>query len=181
MVFMTKNQIRTGRRAFLFSLGASVGAGGFALASKSRQSNNQVKAIGAEQRDFSVKGEAPLRVRAANKGLIYGAAGSYSILSSRAEFATCFAQECAILVPENELKWSALRPTPDSFNFTRADWLAEFARDHNMLFRGHTLAWHNGLPKWFKDTVSSQTPSMYCLNILQGSLDIMLERCTHGM
>jgi endo-1,4-beta-xylanase len=42
-----------------------------------------------------------------------------------AEFAARLVQECAILVPGWELKWSTpnrpLHPTPDKFDFTVAD------------------------------------------------------------
>jgi endo-1,4-beta-xylanase len=77
-------------------------------------------------------------------------------LSVDAKLAAVFAQECGILVPENDMKWKTLRPTPDSFNFVQSDWLAEFAEEHKMLLRGHTLVWHEALPKWFKDTVNRQ-------------------------
>ena len=59
-------------------------------------------------------------------------------------------------MPENSLKWGTLRPTPNSFDFTQGDRLAEFAHAQKMLFRGHTLVWHQSLPGWFKDTVNHQ-------------------------
>lgn len=152
---MVRNRILTGRRAFLLSLSASVGAGTFAMASRFRQlHNHQAQAIGNKHEDFAVIGKTPLRKRATAKGLIYGAAGSYRTLSSNREFATRFAEECGILVPENDLKWNVLRPSPDKFNFKSGDWLAKFARSHDMLLRGHTLVWHGGLPGWFKHTVN---------------------------
>jgi endo-1,4-beta-xylanase len=67
-------------------------------------------------------------------------------------------------VPENELKWGTLRPNPDTFDFTRGDWLAEFARTHGMLFRGHALVWGQFLPKWFKDTVNSKNAEQVLTN-----------------
>lgn len=126
--------------------------------------HNQMQTIGGEERDFAVVGDAPLRNRAAAKGLIYGAASQYKILSSNPELAVRFAQECAMLVPEVELKWKDLRPNPDSFDFTKSDWLANFARTRGMLFRGHTLVWHRSLPKWFAGTVNSQNAEQILLN-----------------
>ncbi|HEY9661095.1 MAG TPA: endo-1,4-beta-xylanase, partial [Allocoleopsis sp.] len=73
-------------------------------------------------RNFIGQAEGTLASKAAAKGLIYGAAANYPATSSDAEFSHLFAQECSILVPENELKWSAIRPSPDRFDFTRADW-----------------------------------------------------------
>ncbi len=103
---------------------------------------------------FTIEGESSLKERAAAKGLIYGAAGSYSALSSNPEFAAKFAQECAMLVPENSLKWLTLRPSREQFNFNQGDWLAQFADRHDMLFRGHTLVWNQSLPQWFQNNVN---------------------------
>ena len=63
-----------------------------------------------------------------------------------------FERECGILVPENELKWYAVRPTPDVFDFTRADKLIAFVRANGLLMRGHTLLWNSArwFPKWFE-------------------------------
>lgn len=57
--------------------------------------------------------------------------------------------QCGILVPENELKWVALRPDAKTFDFARADVLIGFAEAHRMRVRGHTLLWHN--MRWFPD------------------------------
>ncbi|MBD2102766.1 endo-1,4-beta-xylanase [Leptolyngbya sp. FACHB-261] len=105
--------------------------------------------------------ETSLGIRADAKGLLYGAAGRYRHLSSDAAYAAAFVQQCSILVPENELKWQALRPAPDQFDFQQADWLANFARAHDLKFRGHTLLWHIGMPKWFKTTVNRQNAEQF--------------------
>jgi len=123
--------------------------------------DQKLLALGNRQRDFTVAGKGTLRQRAAAKGLIYGAAGGKERLSSDSAFATRFAQECGILVPEGELKWAAVRPTPDKFDFTYSNWLVKFARTHGMLFRGHTLVWHEALPKWFKETVNRQNAEKF--------------------
>ena len=153
---MPKNRVMIGRRAFLLGLGTMAGTGAFAIAGKVRHLNNQIQSLDDHNRDFTVVGEASLGARAAAKGLIYGAASQHKILSADANFASHFAQECGILVPEGELKWQFLRPSPDRFNFAPGDLMAKFAHTHGMLFRGHTLVWHKSLPKWFKDKVNSQ-------------------------
>ncbi len=98
--------------------------------------------------------DLPLRERATRSGLIYGASSGWEPLHDGL-FASAFAQECGILVPGSELKWLAVRPGPDTFNFTGPDWLMQFAISNNMLFRGHTLVWHDALPTWFQSTVNS--------------------------
>ena len=58
-----------------------------------------------------------------------------------------------MIVPENELKWDTLRPSPTTYDFTRADALIHFARQHGKKMRGHCLAWHKQLPPWFAAVV----------------------------
>ena len=50
-------------------------------------------------------------------------------------------RECNILVPENELKWTSVRPTPKDFNFHGADVLVGWAEQNAMKVRGHNLLW----------------------------------------
>jgi endo-1,4-beta-xylanase len=111
--------------------------------------------------------ESSLKARAATKGLIYGAASQYKTLSSNAAFTRRFLEECAILVPENELKWGAVRPSSDRFDFTQGDWLARFARKNGLLFRGHTLVWHAYLPDWFRETVNRQNAEQFLTNHIE--------------
>ncbi len=97
-----------------------------------------------------------LKAYAARKGLLYGAAGAYSKLSENQEFAKRFIEECAILTPENDLKWKAIHPQPNQYDFSQGDWLANFAQRHQLKMRGHTLVWHAYMPDWFKETVDRQ-------------------------
>jgi endo-1,4-beta-xylanase len=68
------------------------------------------------------------------------------------------------MVPENELKWQILRPTPDSFSFAQADWLLNFAEQHRIKFRGHTLVWHDQLPGWVSTEVNPSNGQKILLN-----------------
>lgn len=52
------------------------------------------------------------------------------------------------LTSENHMKFEALQPEQDSYDFTVADQLIAFAKEHNKLVRGHTLVWHNQNPSW---------------------------------
>jgi len=49
--------------------------------------------------------------------------------------------ECNILVPENELKWTAVHPNPRDFDFHGADVLVDWAEQNGMKIRGHNLLW----------------------------------------
>src|SRR5262245_33954873 len=46
------------------------------------------------------------------------------------------AGQCGLVVPENELKWASVRPTPDSFDFTGADRIIAFAEENRLAVRG---------------------------------------------
>jgi endo-1,4-beta-xylanase len=96
-----------------------------------------------------------LRDHASRKGLLYGAATQRSILQGDPAFAAVFAEQCGLLVPENELKWDIVRPTPETYNFAPADWLYAFTQQNRMKFRGHTLAWNKSLPSWFDSYANS--------------------------
>ncbi|MFC5973646.1 endo-1,4-beta-xylanase [Halomarina salina] len=54
------------------------------------------------------------------------------------------------LTPENALKMGPLRPSLNTYDFTDADALVNFARANDMTVRGHTLVWHNQTPEWFQ-------------------------------
>lgn len=97
----------------------------------------------------------PLKDQAASQGLVYGAAAKYKTLSEDDTFADMLARECALLVPENDFKWQSLRPGLRQFDFTRSDWMAEFAQDKDLLLRGHTLVWYKSLPRWFDKEVNA--------------------------
>ena len=59
-------------------------------------------------------------------------------------------RDCGIVVPENELKWIALRPDPKEFTFYRADRIIDWAGQNGMKVRGHTLLWNRPeyMPEW---------------------------------
>ncbi|MBB5717075.1 endo-1,4-beta-xylanase [Sphingomonas aerophila] len=62
------------------------------------------------------------------------------------------ARECALIVPETEMKWVALRPDAKRFDFTAADRIVAWSRANSLGVRGHTLLWHadRWTPDWLK-------------------------------
>lgn len=68
------------------------------------------------------------------------------------QYCALMVSQCGLLVPERELKWQALRPSPAKFDFRHADLLVDFATSHQMSVRGHTLLWNR--PQWFPDWVA---------------------------
>ena len=56
------------------------------------------------------------------------------------------------VVAGNAMKWGPLQPTEGNFNWGPADAIANFAREHGLKMRGHTLLWHSQNPAWlFRD------------------------------
>ena len=84
------------------------------------------------------------------KGLRFGSAVSAGNDQSGSfrnpQYAQLLQRDCGLLVAENEMKWQALRPGPDAFNFGPFDAIVAFAEKNGMAIRGHTLLWHR--PQW---------------------------------
>ncbi|WP_183128695.1 endo-1,4-beta-xylanase [Sphingomonas sp. PP-CE-3A-406] len=61
-------------------------------------------------------------------------------------YAALLKRDCGLLVPENQMKWQAIRPTATSFDFTHMDAMMAWAEANGLPVRGHNLLWHQ--PKW---------------------------------
>lgn len=61
--------------------------------------------------------------------------------------------ECGIVVPENEMKWQAVRPSPTAYAFDRMDEIVRWAQANALAVRGHTLLWHR--PQWFPNWLNT--------------------------
>ena len=109
-------------------------------------------------------GARSLRARAASRGLMYGAAVNPALLdlegaqagNSTDPYTRLVAAQANILVAENAMKWGALRPTADRFDFTQGDRLLRFAGIEGQRVRGHNLCWHQGIPAWVTRTASKE-------------------------
>ena len=89
-----------------------------------------------------------LRGLAKKKGLKFGAAVNADELQDNAAHRKAFIQDCSLLATKNELKWWHLQPRPGDYNWSEADWLIDFADQHDMVVHGHTLVWHEGNARW---------------------------------
>lgn len=95
-----------------------------------------------------------------------------------AQLRALFIRECGILVPENELKWYAVRPSATEFNFERADKLMAFVADNNLLVRGHTLLWNRDewMPAWIKDHDFGSRPRIEAERLLTEHISTVVGR-----
>lgn len=111
-------------------------------------------AIAAAPRAMAQSAMPSLDALAKAKGMRFGsciaAGGGSSFSNSR--YAALVERECGLLVPENELKWQAIRPTATTFDFTRADAILDYATRKGLAMRGHTLLWHRSkwMPRWIE-------------------------------
>lgn len=98
-----------------------------------------------------------LRATAEKHHLPMGAAVDSPPLS-QSLYAATLAREYSALEPANEMKFDAIHPKPESYDFAGADALVAFAQTHAMRVRGHNLVWHQSLPDWIsvKDWMHAQ-------------------------
>lgn len=67
---------------------------------------------------------------------------------SEAAYAVTLAREYDLVEAEDAMKWLALRPSADSFDFRDGDAVVRFAQAHAMKVRGHCLLWDHNNPDW---------------------------------
>jgi endo-1,4-beta-xylanase len=91
-----------------------------------------------------------LREAGARSGLLIGSAVRPAQLSE-ASYAATLAREFNMVEPEDALKWEIVHPQQETFDFSRADQIVDFAVGHGMKIRGHTLVWHQQNPKWLTE------------------------------
>src|SRR3954453_12597480 len=71
------------------------------------------------------------------------------------DYAKIAAEQFSSVTPGNEMKWQVVEPTKGTYDWSGGDRLVAFAQQHRQLVRGHTLLWHNQLPPWLTDGVTS--------------------------
>jgi endo-1,4-beta-xylanase len=94
--------------------------------------------------------EQTLRDAARSSGMLIGTAVRPMALSESA-YAGTLAREFNMVEPEDALKWEVVHPQRETFDFSRADQIVDFAARHGMKARGHTLVWHRQNPSWLTE------------------------------
>jgi endo-1,4-beta-xylanase len=138
-------QFRSARRQILMGMAA----GAFASIIPPAQS--------ADRRSLkSLAGEKGIQFGSAVGG---GASGTLTGSLADARYLDILKEECAVLVPENELKSYVIAAEQGELNFAPADRIASFASTNGLQLRGHTLLWNRTefTPKWLSQWLGAQS------------------------
>jgi len=65
-------------------------------------------------------------------------------------------QQYNSITAENEMKPESFFSAEREYQFEVADEIVDFAMEHHMKVRGHTLVWHNQTPNWFFEDQSGE-------------------------
>jgi endo-1,4-beta-xylanase len=83
----------------------------------------------------------------------------------------------ASVTAENAMKMGPIHPEEDKFLWKDADAIIEFAQNHNLKIRGHTLCWHNQVPGWlFKDSEGAEVTKDVLLKRLKNHITSVVGR-----
>jgi endo-1,4-beta-xylanase len=66
------------------------------------------------------------------------------------KYATALGRDFNSVTPESSMKFSALHPAENTYDFKKADAIVNYAKAHKMRIHGHTLLWarDSKIPKW---------------------------------
>lgn len=78
----------------------------------------------------------------------FGAAINASLLRSNAQYKALVVKEFGSITAENAMKFSALHPSENTYNYTDADEIVALAQANGKRVHGHTLNWYKSLPTW---------------------------------
>jgi endo-1,4-beta-xylanase len=98
--------------------------------------------------------DQPLR-DLAGRQLLIGTAVDHAAFTSDATYRTRIGTEFSSITAENVMKWEVVEPVRGQLDFSAADELLAAAKKNGQQVRGHTLLWHNQLPAWLTQGVTS--------------------------
>jgi endo-1,4-beta-xylanase len=112
----------------------------------------------------AIYAQMTLRQAADQRALLIGAAaaagefGNPNPLVLEPSYAYTLAAQYNMLEPENAMKWNAIHPAANTYDFQSGDALVAFAQAHHMQVRGHNLCWDSYNPDWVKALAATATP-----------------------
>lgn len=103
---------------------------------------------------------------------------------NEAQFTGANAAEAALvkkqfntISPENVLKWEAIHPQRDQYNFIPGDHYVAFGETNQMFIIGHTLVWHSQTPDWvFQNAAGQPADRTTLLNTMSNHIATIVGR-----
>jgi endo-1,4-beta-xylanase len=81
------------------------------------------------------------------------------------------------VTPENAMKPGPIHPEENRYFWKDADAIVDFAQQHNLKVRGHTLCWHQQTADWFfKDSKGNKVTKDILLKRLQDHINTVVGR-----
>lgn len=77
-----------------------------------------------------------------------GASVNVNLMKTNASYNGVVTKEYNSITAENAMKFGALHPAQNTFFWTDADYLVDYALSNGKRVHGHTLNWYNSLPSW---------------------------------
>lgn len=78
----------------------------------------------------------------------FGAAVNISLLKNNSAYRALVIKEYNSLTAESAMKTAALHPQQNTYDYTDADYLVDFAKTNGKRVHGHNLIWYKSLPSW---------------------------------
>jgi endo-1,4-beta-xylanase len=122
-----------------------------------------------------------LRQAGAERALLMGTAATADEFPSQPNpldipaYATILGEQYDMLSPENAMKWPAIHPAQNTYNFEPADQLVAFAQAHGMQIRGYNLCWYTSNPDWLTN-LAKTSPAATMAQALKDHITTVVTR-----
>ncbi|EHA56406.1 Endo-1,4-beta-xylanase 6 [Pyricularia oryzae] len=113
-----------------------------------------------------------LNAKFKNKGKLYFGTSMDHYDLNKAQLTNIVKAQFGQITNENSMKWDAIEPSRNSFSWTNADAVVNFATANGKLMRGHTLLWHSQLPAWVSNINDRNTLTQ----VIQNHVTAMVTR-----
>jgi endo-1,4-beta-xylanase len=80
-----------------------------------------------------------------------------NLLRNNALYRGVVLKEYNSVTAENAMKWGSIHPSQTTYNFTDADYIADFCVTNKKRLFGHTLVWHSYNPSWLESFSGDST------------------------
>jgi len=80
------------------------------------------------------------------------------------------------ITADNSMKFVSIHPEENLFNWSEADFIADYARKSGLVMRGHTFIWHNQNPAWLFTDGDTQVSKTKLFKRLENHITTVTQR-----